>query len=200
MYRRRREQKTDYRKRLALLKSRKIRLVVRRNINNIHAQLVEYNAGGDRTIAEEVSKNLSKYGWKGHNGNIAAAYLIGLVIGFKALKSNIKEAVLDMGLQRSTKGSAIYATVAGARDAGLDIPAGEEMLPSKERLQGLHTASLAKALKTKQDRYKRQFGDCLKKGLDPEKLPEHYNEVREKILKEFAAVQAIKDQEKYVEK
>ena len=200
MNRRRREKKTDYRQRLALLKSRKVRLVVRRNLNNIHVQLVNYEKNGDKTLAEEISKSLVKYGWKGHKGNIAAAYLTGLIIGFKAAKNGIKEATLDAGLQISTKGSSIYAVVAGARDAGLDVPVNEEMLPSKERTEGAHTANLAKILKPKQDSYKRQFSAYLKNGLDPEKLPDHFREVKDKIMKDFVIIQAIRDQENYLKK
>ena len=43
--RRRREGKTDYRKRLRLLRSRKIRMVVRKSLKNTQVQLVEYKEG-----------------------------------------------------------------------------------------------------------------------------------------------------------
>ena len=49
-FRRRREGKTDYRKRLKLLLSRKPRLVVRKSLNNIIAQIVEYDEKGDRVV------------------------------------------------------------------------------------------------------------------------------------------------------
>ncbi|MEM4959169.1 MAG: 50S ribosomal protein L18, partial [Nanopusillaceae archaeon] len=59
-YRRRREGKTDYRKRLKLLKSRLPRLVVRRGIWNFTVQLIEYNENGDKTIFTIHSKHLYK--------------------------------------------------------------------------------------------------------------------------------------------
>jgi len=45
-FRRRRKNITDYRKRLKLLKSKKPRLVVRRFLNNIIAQITLYNEKG----------------------------------------------------------------------------------------------------------------------------------------------------------
>ena len=41
----------------------------------------------------------------------------------------MKEAVVDMGMIRSTKGSRIYAAVKGVIDAGIKINCAEEMLP-----------------------------------------------------------------------
>lgn len=69
-FRRRREGKTVYRKRLKLLLSGKPRLVVRRFNSNILAQLVEYDPKGDRVIFTIHSNVLKKYGWKGHRGNL----------------------------------------------------------------------------------------------------------------------------------
>jgi len=48
--RRRREGKTDYRKRLKLLRSRKVRMVVRKSIKNTQIQFVEYKEGGDNIL------------------------------------------------------------------------------------------------------------------------------------------------------
>ncbi|RLJ03393.1 MAG: 50S ribosomal protein L18 [Candidatus Aenigmatarchaeota archaeon] len=134
-HRRRREKKTNYRKRLALLKSGKVRLVVRRSLNYTYGQFVEYHRDGDRTIAAVTSKELLKFGWKGHCGNLPAAYLAGLLLG---KKSNVKEAILDIGLQRSTKGNRLYAFLKGVLDSGVNVPHDEEMLPSEDRIMGKH--------------------------------------------------------------
>lgn len=143
-FRRRLDQRTDYKARLALLKSGKPRLVVRRSLNSMRIQVVNYEKGGDKTVVEETSKSLRKLGWKGHTGNLPASYLTGLMAGSKALQKGVKECVLDMGLHTVTKGSGLFAAVKGAVDAGLKIPVSEEMLPSDERLKGGHIARWAK--------------------------------------------------------
>ena len=186
MFRRRREKKTDYRKRLALLKSRKARLVVRRSLNNFHAQLIKYGEKGDVAVIGIASKSLKKFGWKGHCGNTSAAYLTGLLIGFKGLKAGIREAVLDMGLQTATKQNSVYALVKGVNDAGLKVPVGEEILPSEERISGKHIAEFAKSLKSDEARYKKQFSSYLKNSLNPEDVTKNFHEVKDNIFSEFS--------------
>ena len=186
-YRRRRENKTDYRKRLKLLKSGKPRLVVRRFLNNIQAQIIEYDEKGDRTLITVHSKILEKkYGWKGHRGNLPTAYLVGLLIGLEAKKRGINEVILDIGRYESTKGNSLYAVLKGALDAGLDIPHSEEILPDESRIKGEHIKNYALLLKEKDpEKYNKQFSRYLKNGLEPEKIVEHFEEVKNKILKEY---------------
>src|SRR3989344_2210518 len=135
MLARRKTGKTDYVQRLALLRSRKPRLVVRIGIKNANCQIVTYNSTGDKTLIEVSSLHLKKYGWLGHRGNTSSCYLSGLLIGFKARQKGINEAVLDIGLKTSVKNSSVYAVAAGARDAGLHVPVGD-VLPHKERVEG----------------------------------------------------------------
>jgi len=137
-FKRRRLGKTDYNKRLRLLTSKKPRLVVRRSLNYITAQIVEAGKEGDKTIVAASSKELKKLGWQFACDNIPASYLAGLLVGSKAVKKGVKEAVLDAGLYTSTKGSRIYATVKGAKDAGLNVAVSEEVFPSEERISGKH--------------------------------------------------------------
>ncbi|RLG21905.1 50S ribosomal protein L18 [Candidatus Micrarchaeota archaeon] len=134
--RRRREGKTNYRKRLALIKSKKPRLVARVLSRSVVAQIVSYRPEGDATIVNTTSLELKNYGWNGHNGNIAAAYLTGFLCGKKALKKGIKEAILDIGLHTPVKGSKVFAVLKGAVDAGLKIPHDEKTLPSDETVRG----------------------------------------------------------------
>ena len=98
-YRRKREGKTNYKKRLEMLKSGALRLVVRTSLRHVTVQVVEYNVDGDKTLVAVNSKELAKYGWKGHGRNISVAYLTGYLCGKKALKKDIKEAILDQGLR-----------------------------------------------------------------------------------------------------
>jgi large subunit ribosomal protein L18 len=200
MLRRRREMKTNYKQRLALLKARKPRLVVRRNQNNIRCQLIQYDKSGDRTLAEVTSKKLSKFGWKPHAANLPAAYLAGMLIGFESLKKGIKEAVVDIGLQRSTKANALYACVAGALEAGMHISVEKGVLPDKERAAGRHIAQFAAALKKTPDRYKRQFSSYLKAGVEPEKIEGYFDIARNKILEEFRDVKKLADFEETAKK
>jgi len=135
-HRRRREQKTDFRKRLKLIKSKKHRLIIRKSLNNVVCQIVDYNPKGDRTILTVKSSQLKKLGWTGHTGNVPAAYLTGLLCGTRAKEKKITECILDLGLQISTKGSRLYATLKGVIDAGLNIPHSKEILPNDERIKG----------------------------------------------------------------
>jgi large subunit ribosomal protein L18 len=137
-FKRKTEGKTDYKRRLRLLESRKPRLVVRRSLNFIQAQIISYEAKGDKTLASANSRSLKKLGWTFSCDSTPAAYLVGMAIGKVALKNNISEAVLDLGLYRSTKGNRIYAVVKGAIDAGLKVPADEGMMPAEDRLSGKH--------------------------------------------------------------
>ncbi len=143
-FKRRREGKTNYKKRLELLKSKKPRLVVRKSLKYINAQIISFDKLGDKTLASASSKELKKFGWRFAKDNLPSAYLTGLLIAKRAREKGIEEAILDIGLQASTKGSRIYAVVKGARDAGLKVQAEESMLPSEERIRGEHIANYNK--------------------------------------------------------
>ena len=182
-FRRRGEGKTNYRLRLKLLLSRKPRLVARKSLNNMVAQLVAYDEKGDKVLVSAHSRELVKMGYKGHCGNIPAAYLTGLLLGKKALKEGYDEAVLDIGLNAATKGAAVLAILKGAVDAGMDIPHSEDILPEEERINGSHVKEYAELLKEEdEEKYKKQFSKYLEKGLNPEDLPEHFEEIKEKVL------------------
>jgi large subunit ribosomal protein L18 len=134
--RRRREGKTDYNKRLNLLKAGKDRLVVRISNNKVVAQIVRFNPKGDETMVNTTSLELKKFGYNGHAGNVCAAYLTGLLCGKKALKRNVKTAILDIGLHTPVKGSNVYAVLKGALDAGMEIAHDPGVLPTAERVLG----------------------------------------------------------------
>lgn len=136
-FRRRREGKTDYKKRLKLLLSKKPRFVVRRSLRYITVQVVAFKPDGDLTLIHVNSKILKKHGWVFACDNLPSAYLTGFIAGKKAVRK-VREAILDSGLYTSTPGSRIYAAVKGAIDAGLKIPVDEKMLPSEERIKGKH--------------------------------------------------------------
>jgi len=136
-FKRRLKKKTNYRKRLALLRSGKTKLVIRKSLSNISVQFINFKPNGDETMATAVSTELKKLGWS-RTGNVPAAYLTGLLAGKKAKERNIKEAVLDIGLQTSTKGSRIYAALKGVLDAGINVPCSKDILPLEDRIKGKH--------------------------------------------------------------
>lgn len=159
-FKRRRIGKTDYDKRLKLLLSKKPRLVVRKSLKYIRAQIVEFDKIGDKTLVAASSEELKKLGWKFSTDNLPSAYLTGLLVGRKAVKKGIKEAILDVGLYTSVTGSKIYAAVKGALDAGLKVPIEQEVLPKEERIKGLHIASYLEKFKS---------------------LPEEFEKIKQKI-------------------
>ena len=136
-FKRRRLGKTDYAKRLALLKSGQPRLVVRKTNRGLICHVVEYSEQGDRTTALTTSRELFKHGWTPKR-NTPTAYLTGLLAGVKAREKGVKEIVLDVGLHPATKGSIVFACLKGALDAGLQSDYGEEKMPSEDRIAGKH--------------------------------------------------------------
>jgi len=185
-FRRRREGKTDYRRRLALLKSGLPRMVVRKTNRYVIVQFVEAKLDGDRVLAHAFSRELSRYGWPYSGKCLPAAYLTGLLAGYRALRAGIKRAVLDIGRHPSTRGGRLYAALKGALDAGVEVPHGEEILPDEERIRGEHIASWARELREgDRGRYERIFSGYIEAGADPESMPEVFGEVLEKIRREF---------------
>jgi large subunit ribosomal protein L18 len=144
-FRRRREGRTDYRGRLALIKSGKHRAVVRKSNKHMRIQLVSYDDKGDLIVAMAVSTELAKLGWK-HSGNSTpGAYLTGYLAGKRAREKGVDEAVLDIGLKRPIKGSVLFAATKGLVDAGVQIPHDAGMLPSDDRVKGKHLKDGAEA-------------------------------------------------------
>lgn len=201
--RRRREGKTDYYERIALLSSRKPRMVVRVSNKYVWVQFMQFDLKGDKVVAAAHSKELSKlYGWKGGGKSTCAVYLTSFLAAARALSKGVTEAVLDIGLRRPTKGARVFAALRGALDAGVHVPHSDEVLPSDERIKCEHVASYAAELnKNNPERYKRLFSAQIAR-LPPEEIPKNFDEVLENIKKEYAAVleAASKKAEQVVEK
>jgi large subunit ribosomal protein L18 len=137
-YKRKRENKTNYKKRLSAVKSANPRLVVRKTNLRMIAQIVKYEETGDKTLVFASNNSLKDYGYANAPKNLAVSYLLGYLIGKLAQKLKIKEAVLDMGLNINTKGNRIFAVLAGAVKSGLNIAHDEKVFPSADRLIGKH--------------------------------------------------------------
>ena len=137
--RRRREGKTDYRKRLKLLRSGKVRIVVRKSLKNTQIQFVEYKESGDNIIVSANSNELiKKYNWKYSTSSTPAAYLTGLLAGKRAKDKGIDECVLDIGRHSPVTGSKLFASIKGVIDAGVECPHDEEKIPNEDRIMGKH--------------------------------------------------------------
>lgn len=138
IYRRRREGKTNYRKRFALLKSKKHRIIIRKSNKNIRVQFATYKPNGDHIITSAIGNELKKYGWNHNYSNTPSAYLTGFLSGKKAINKGIREGIIDIGLHSPKKGARIFAALKGIIDAGINVSYGEEILPSEDRIYGKH--------------------------------------------------------------
>ena len=136
--RRRRESKTNYTKRLILLKGNFPRLVVRKTNKYLILQIIESSHAQDKVVYSVNTKELLKHRWpeekKGSLKSVTAGYLAGLLLGKKAkeLKSEI---ILDSGLIPNTPSSRVYSVVKGIADAGIKIRFNKEVVPSEERIK-----------------------------------------------------------------
>lgn len=137
-FRRRREGKTDYRRRQKLLRGATPRAVVRKTLNQTLVQIVEAEATGDHVVASARSLDLKEHGWSAGTGNVPAAYLTGYLAGKRAVAKGVKDAVLDIGLQEPTRGGRVFAALQGLLDAGVQVPHSKDILPDKERIRGEH--------------------------------------------------------------
>ncbi len=135
-FRRRREGKTDYAKRLAAVKCGKTRLVIRRSNKGFVLQFVQYSEKGDRTIYSMHSSQLRKISNFPAKCNTPTAYLAGLYAGKQAKAKGVSEAIADINTTAS-KGAVVFAAVKGARDAGIAMPFDESVVVA-ERLDGTH--------------------------------------------------------------
>jgi large subunit ribosomal protein L18 len=182
-FRRRLESKTNYKKRLALLKSGKPRLVIRRSHSNIQLQIIEYFPTGDKTILSAYSSELRKFGWPYSCGNLPAAYLTGLLLGMRAAKSKILDCVPDLGLYDARGGTSLYSAIKGAIDGGLKVPCSKSVFPSEERIRGEHIQKYALYLKKKSPAaYNKQFGGYLKANIFAEEISKVFDNTKRKIL------------------
>ncbi len=135
-FRRRREGKTNYKKREALLKSGLPRLVVRRSNKNIRVQVVLYDTEGDKTVLYKDLRHLKDKGYPA-KPNTPSAYLLGILVAKEAQKKGVEEAVLDI-VDVPTKGAVVFAVLYGAIKGGLKIKASTDKVVVEERVVGKH--------------------------------------------------------------
>lgn len=143
--RRRRENKTDYLKRLKLLKGDKPRVVFRKTNKYIVAQYIVSEEAQDKILIGIDSRELNKFGWpKSSSGSlksITASYLTGYLTGKRILKEKLENPILDSGMNRVLHKNKIYAFIKGLIDSGIKISCKKELFPEESRIQGEHLKS-----------------------------------------------------------
>ena len=163
------------------------RLVVRCSLKHITAQIIDAHAIGDKTLVSSSSQEISKkFGWKAYCRNLPMAYIVGFLIGHKALSQGIDRTIFDIGLKKASKGGRVFATLKGAVDAGLNMQYNAKIMPPESRIRGEHIVSFAKELFDSDPLlYEKTFSGYLSRNLKPEQLSEHFEEVKRSITNVF---------------
>lgn len=185
-FRRRAEGRTNYAKRMAFLKSGKVRAIVRKSTNHMRVQFVESKDGIDRVVASAYSKELNEFSYKGHGGNIPAAYLTGLLAGarFKHAKRE-GDVIVDIGIQPPQHGSRLFAAVKGIADAGISVKADPVSFPKEDRLHGKHVDAFAKGDASKMNAT--QFARYAKEKTDAKAFSSMIEHTKKTILESVKA-------------
>ena len=139
---RRRENKTDYLKRLKLLKSGLPKIVFRKSNKYIVAQYIVSKEAQDKIIIGVTSKDLVKHGWPknaaGSLKSLPASYFTGLFIGKKIIKEKLETPIISLGMYRVLHKSRIFAFIKGLIDAGVEVKTDEAAFPDESRIKGEH--------------------------------------------------------------
>lgn len=143
-FKRKRNQKTDYKKRLKLLKSKTPRFAVRVSNNLVRTQVVEYNKDGDKTIACKTSQHLKDLGWNHSLKNTPSIYLTALLLCQDLKKKKINKVIFDLGLRNYRAGNKIFAGLKAIVDSKIECPYNEKAFPKEERISGKHIESYKK--------------------------------------------------------
>ena len=182
IFRRRRERKTSYDKRKIVLQSKLPFLSIYISNKNILLQILQPKLKGDLTIYSVHSNELKKFGWKGANKNISAAYLLGLLSGYSLIKLKVNKLIFYSnvkGFKMQTRSAAILK---GVKDSGMNMLTGD-ILVSDDRINAQHISSYATYL-LENDKllYTKQFSNVIKNGLKPEQYHEHFVKVKDNII------------------
>ena len=172
--------RTNYRKRAALLLSRRRFVTITVSDENIQAQIAYPMAKGDVTITSSHSRELTRFGWNGSLNSLPACYLTGLLLGKKSLPKDVDEAVLYTGKNPYT--SRVAACLKGIIDSGLKVPASDSSFPPEERLVGNHIAEYARKLQDEdKDAYNSHFSRLIANNFDPTQYSSYVQKVKDAI-------------------
>ncbi len=173
-FRRKKEGKTNYKKRIALIKSGKPKISVRITNNNVCVQLIDFNMDGDKVVIEANARELKKIGWDYGTSNMSSAYLTGILMAKKMKDIDRNEGVIEFGFKQSMKGNKLYAVVKGLVDGGINTHQSNDLLPDESRIKGEH---IINAFKNK----KNDIQFCKTKNI--EKMSEKVEEIKSNLLK-----------------
>ena len=175
-----RNNKTNYRRRKAILIGRRNFITIKTSNQHIHCQLIKPSLRGDIVLAFSNSKELAKHGWKGSSNNLSASFLVGLLLGKKMLGKDNNSAILYIG--KTTFTSKVAACLKGIAASGVEIPLSEDSLPDDNRINSSHVSEYASSIKNDKDLYEKRFSKLLKNDLVPEDYPSHFEEIKNKII------------------
>ena len=138
--RRRMESKTDYGRRIGLLKAGAPRVVFRKSNRYVIAQYVISEEAKDKIILGITSAALLKQGWpedmKGSLKSIPASYLTGFLIGKKIAEKKLETPIVDLGMIRNVNKSRAFAFIKGLVDSGIKIKHDKDSFPDEEKIKG----------------------------------------------------------------
>jgi large subunit ribosomal protein L18 len=140
--RRRLEGKTDYKKRITLLKSKTARIVFRKTNRYVIGQYIKSEGAQDGVEEGVNSKILLSFGWpkeaEGSLKSLPAAYLTGFILGKRVSEKEKAKAIFDIGLFVSAPKSRIFAFLKGVADGGVEVNCSKEVFPDESRTLGRH--------------------------------------------------------------
>jgi large subunit ribosomal protein L18 len=172
--------RTNYRKRAALLLSRRRFVTITVSDENVQAQIAYPMSKGDVTITSSHSRELTRFGWNGSLNSLPACYLTGLLLGKKSLRKEVDEAVLYTGKNPFT--SRVAACLKGIIDSGMKVPASDSSFPPEERLVGNHIAEYARILRDEnKDAYISRFSRLIANNFDPTQYSSYVHKVKDAI-------------------
>lgn len=201
----------------------KYRFVVRFSNKDVTCQIFSADLTHDSCIAAAYAHELPRYGIKVGLTNYAAAYATGLLLARRVnAKFNLDyegnteidgedylvepndegnapfQALLDVGLARTTTGARLFGALKGACDGGLSIPHNERRFPGsakddegewaydpevhRAKIFGGHVADYMRQLQEEdEEAYNRQFSQYVKNGIGADDLEDMYTKAHAAI-------------------
>jgi len=217
--------------------SPKYRFVVRITNSDVVCQIAYAKIAGDEIMAAAYAHELVRYGLPVGLTNYAACYATGLLLARRLLKQlNLDtqyegkveadgesyqvedladgprpfQALLDVGLARTTTGARMFAALKGALDGGLKIPHSEKRFrgydPSAKKYSAeegkgyifaQHVSDYMSNLQEEDpEKYQKVFSQYVKHDITPENLEETITNVHAAIRKNPERVSKKKDESK----
>ena len=137
---RRKQFKTDYGKRIKLLKSHSPRIVFRKTNKYVMGQYAFSKEAQDTVNFGFSSKKLLDFGWPKEFQNslksIPASYLLGVLVGTKIKKEKLEKPIVDFGMNKMLHKTKVYAFLKGLLDSGIDLKTKKDIFPEEEKLRG----------------------------------------------------------------